>query len=58
MDTSNGKEQPKNQEDVARRKVVKDENTGSASSSTDNFNSGSGPDYQICTPLGWSRWWG
>jgi hypothetical protein len=26
---------------------------GSGNSSTDSVNSGSGPDYQICIPLGW-----
>ena len=29
---------------------------GSESSSTDSVNSGSGPDYQICIPLGWAPW--
>jgi hypothetical protein len=58
MDTSNGKEEPKMQEDVAGRKEVKEEEQeeGSGNSSTDSVNSGSGPDYQICIPLGWAPW--
>jgi hypothetical protein len=36
----------------------KDQKEGSGISSTDSLNSGSGPDYQICLPLGWALWWG
>jgi hypothetical protein len=54
MDNSYFKEQPKMQEDVSGRKEVKEEEAGSGSSSTDSVNSGSGPDYQICIPLGWA----
>jgi hypothetical protein len=53
MDTSHYKEQPKIQEDVSRRKEVKEEEAGCGNSSTDSVNSGSGPDYQIHIPLGW-----
>jgi hypothetical protein len=56
MDTSNGKEEPKMQKDDAGRKEVKEEGAGSGNSSTDSVNSGSGPDYQICIPLGWAPW--
>jgi hypothetical protein len=56
MDTSYCKEQPKMQEDVAGRKEVKEEETGSGSSSTDSVNCGSGPDYHIYKPLGWAPW--
>jgi hypothetical protein len=41
------------QEDDVRRK---EKEAGSANSSTDNVNSGSGPDYQIYIPLGWAPW--
>jgi hypothetical protein len=51
MGTSNRKEQPKKQEDVARRKPVKEEDIGNGNLSTDSVNSGSGPDYHICIPL-------
>jgi hypothetical protein len=44
------------QEDVAGRKEVKGEEAGSANSSTDSVNSGSGPDYQIYIPLEWVPW--
>jgi hypothetical protein len=47
MDTSNCKEQPRKKEDVARRKVVKEEEPGSRKSSTISVNSGSGTDYQF-----------
>jgi hypothetical protein len=56
MDTSNCKEHPKKQEDVARRKEVKEEEAGNGSYSTDSVESGSGPDYQICALLGWVPW--
>jgi hypothetical protein len=56
MDTSNGKEQPKMQEDDARRKPVKQKEAGSGNSSTVSLNSGSGPDYQIYILLGWAPW--
>jgi hypothetical protein len=58
MDTSNGKEQPKKQEGISRRKELKEEETGSGKSSTDSLNSGSGPDYQIYISLGWAPWGG
>jgi hypothetical protein len=29
---------------------------GSGNSSTDSVDSGYGPDYQICIPLGWGPW--
>jgi hypothetical protein len=51
MDTSYWEEWSKMQEDVAGRK---EEQAGSGNSSTDNVNSGSGPDYQIYIPLGWA----
>jgi hypothetical protein len=35
------------QEDVARRKEIKEEEAGSGKSSTDSVISGYGPDYQI-----------
>jgi hypothetical protein len=46
------------QEDDAGRKDVKKEGAeeGSGNSSTDSVNSASGPDYQICIPLGWAPW--
>jgi hypothetical protein len=56
MDTSDYKEQPKKQGDVAGRKEVKEEEAGSGNSSADSVNSGSGPDYQICKPVGWAPW--
>jgi hypothetical protein len=56
IDTSNFKEQSKNQEDILKRKEVKKEEAGSENSSTDSVNSGSRPDYQICIPLGWAPW--
>jgi hypothetical protein len=34
--------------------MKKRQETGSGNSSTDSVNSGSGPDYQICIPLGWA----
>jgi hypothetical protein len=52
MDTSYFKQQPKMQEDVARRKEVKEEEAGSGNSSTDSVNPGYGPDYQIYIQLG------
>jgi hypothetical protein len=52
MDTSNCKEKPKKQGDIARRKEVKEEEARSGNSSTDSVKSGSVPDYQICIPLG------
>jgi hypothetical protein len=54
MNTSNFTEQTKNQGDVAMRKKVKKEKTGSRNSSIDDVNSGYGPDYQTCIPLGWA----
>jgi ribosomal protein S6 len=42
----------KKQEDVARRKAVKEEEEGSENSSTKSVNSGSGPYYQIFITLG------
>jgi hypothetical protein len=54
MDTSNGKEEPNNQEYVVRRKEVKEEEAGSGKSSTDSVNSVYEPNYQIYLPLGWS----
>jgi hypothetical protein len=58
IDTSYCKEQPKKQEDVARRKKVKKEYPGSGNSNsiTDSVNSGSVPDYQNYIPLGWAPW--
>jgi hypothetical protein len=50
------KKQSKKQEDVAREKELKEEEVGSAKSSTDSVNSGSGSDYQIYTPLGCAPW--
>jgi hypothetical protein len=44
MDNFDCKIQPKKQEDVARKKEVKEEETGSGNSSTDSLNSGSGTD--------------
>jgi hypothetical protein len=47
------------QEDFVRRKEVrevKEEEAGIGKSSTDSVISGSGPDYQICIPLGWAPW--
>jgi hypothetical protein len=41
MNTSNCKEQPKKQQDVARRKELKEEDAGNVNSSTDSVNSGS-----------------
>jgi hypothetical protein len=40
------------QEDIARRKEVKEDEAGSGNSSTESVKSGSGPYYQICMPLG------
>jgi hypothetical protein len=50
------REQPMKEENIARKNVVKEEETGAGSgnSSTDSVNSGSGPDYQIYIPLGWA----
>jgi hypothetical protein len=56
MDSSHCKELPKKQENVARRKELKEEYAGSGKSSTDSVNSGSGPDYQMYIPLGWAPW--
>jgi hypothetical protein len=56
MNTSYCKEYPKMQEDVARRKGVKQQEAGSRNSSTDIVNTGSGPDHQIYLPLGWALW--
>jgi hypothetical protein len=56
IDTSNCKEQPKKQEDVSRRKEVKEEEARSGNSSIYSFNSGSVPDYQTCIPLEFSTW--
>jgi hypothetical protein len=42
------------EEDVASRKEVKEEEAGSGNSSTDSVNSGSGSDYQMYTPFGWA----
>jgi hypothetical protein len=44
------------QEDVAVRKEVKEEDTGSVNLSTDSVDSGSGPDYQIYILHGWKPW--
>jgi hypothetical protein len=56
MSTYNCKELPKKQEDVARGKELKKEDSGSGKSSTESVNSGSGPDYKICIMLGWTPW--
>jgi hypothetical protein len=56
MDTSYCKEHPKKQEDVSRKKAVKEEEAESGNSSTDNVNSGSGPDYQIFITLVRAPW--
>jgi hypothetical protein len=40
------------QEDVTRRKEVKEEQAGNGNSSTDNVKSGSGSGYEIYTRLG------
>jgi hypothetical protein len=50
MDTSNGKEQPKNQEDVARRKPVKEEDAECRKWKLKHIQC-SGPDWQIYIPL-------
>jgi hypothetical protein len=34
----------------------KEKGLGSGNSSTDSVNYGSGPDYQIYIPLGWTPW--
>jgi hypothetical protein len=39
---------------IKSRKKKQEE--GSGNSSTDSVNSGSGPDFQICIPLGWASW--
>jgi hypothetical protein len=46
------------QEDVSRRKEVKEEEQeeGSGNSNTDTVNFGSRPYYQIYIPLGWAPW--
>jgi hypothetical protein len=44
------------QEYVVRKKELKEEDTGIGKSSTDSVDSGSGPNYQICIPLGWAPW--
>jgi hypothetical protein len=44
------------QEDVARTKEVKEEDSRSGNSRKDNVNSGSGSDYHICILLGWTPW--
>jgi hypothetical protein len=61
MDTSNGKEYPKKQEDDAGRKEVKEERCRKKEVETQEqtvevVNSVSGPDYQICILLGWAPW--
>jgi hypothetical protein len=58
MDTTNGKEQPKMQEDDATKKKVKEEEAGNRNgySSTDSVKSGSVTDYQIHIPIGWASW--
>jgi hypothetical protein len=56
MNTSNSREQLKEEEDFARRNEVKEEEAGSGNLSTDSVNSGSGPDYQFYIPLGWAPW--
>jgi hypothetical protein len=58
MDTSNGKEEPKMQEDDAGKGKCrkKEQEEGTGNSSTGSVNSRSGPDYQICIPLGWAPW--
>jgi hypothetical protein len=50
--TSNCKEQSNKQEDVSRRKELKEQETASGNLSIDSVNSGYGPDYQIYLPLG------
>jgi hypothetical protein len=40
------------EDDVAGRKEVNEEDTKTTNSSTDSVNSASGPDYQIYIPLG------
>jgi hypothetical protein len=42
------------QQNDAGRKEVKKEGAGSTNSSTDSVNYESGPDDQICIPLGWA----
>jgi hypothetical protein len=49
-------EQPKKQEDVARRKKSTEEEAFSGNSSTDSVNSGSGPNYQSYIPLVQDPW--
>jgi hypothetical protein len=44
MDTSNDKEEPKMQEDDARKKDVKEKETGTGNSSANGSNSGTRPD--------------
>jgi hypothetical protein len=56
IDTSNFKEQTKKQEDVPMRRKVQQKEARSGYSRTDSVNSGSAPDYQIYTPLGWAPW--
>jgi hypothetical protein len=56
MDTSNCKEQAKKQNNVVKKKKVKEEAAGNVNSSTGSVDSRSGPDYQICIPLGWAPW--
>jgi hypothetical protein len=54
VDTSDCREHPKKQENISGRKKLKQEKAGRGNSSTDSVNSGSGPDYLICRPLGWA----
>jgi hypothetical protein len=56
MDTSNSKEQPKKQENFARRKKVKEKEAESGNSYTDSVHSGYEPYYQIYIPLGCVPW--
>jgi hypothetical protein len=55
IDTSDSKEQPNRQEDVAKGKKVRKEETGSGNSSTGSVKAGSGPakfKYRLDGPLG------
>jgi hypothetical protein len=56
MKTPNCTEHLNKQEDISRRKEVKEEEAGSRNSSTDSVNSGSEPAYQIYVLLRWALW--
>jgi hypothetical protein len=56
MDASNFIEHPKKEEDVSRRKEVKEKEARSGNSITDIVKSRSEPYYQIFIPLGWTLW--